>query len=732
MGNIVLLDELTINQIAAGEVIERPASVVKELVENSIDAGATNISVEIKNGGISYIRITDNGKGIMPDDMEIAFERHATSKIRSAEDLDTVTSMGFRGEALASIASISQMEVISRAIGNDIGCKIVVKGGNMLDREEAGCPQGTTMTVTDLFYNTPVRYKFLKKDFTEAGYIEDVITRIALVHPEIAIKLINSGKIVIQTSGNGDMKTVIYNIYGKDIAENIIEVDYIYDDIKVKGVIGKPVIARSNRSNQLFFVNNRYIKDKSLTSAAEQGYKGMLTIGKYGFLVLNLEMNPQKVDVNVHPAKLEVRFEEEGKVFKAIYHAIKENLLKGDLVPDRTKMEIDQQEQEVKKESKASWRIEETSSNFMADIYHKKHGEKNDKVIGENELVKEDKQKEEDIELQNIEISKEIEQTKEKEEENEVVQTINEEPKKMDDTMDISIPIDNIDNTKKIEIPVSENIGNAGETKVIDLKEVNEKMEQLANLQIDADYQNFDEMYARTFGTPKKEIKTDIEEVKSEYKLKQEDLEAVGNISIFDKTDEKEMPNYKFIGIAFSTYIIMEMDKELYIIDQHAAHERIMYEKVKKNYYSETEKDSQLMLLPDIINLSHKDMEIAKDNMEVFRKAGFVLEEFGENTIKLTGVPNICIDLDTKELFMETLDEINTVARTAKQEIEEKFIATVACKAAVKANMALTKEEVDNLMKQLLILPNPFTCPHGRPTAIKMTKNDIEKKFSRR
>ena len=282
-------------------------------------------------------------------------------------------------------------------------------------------------------------------------------------------------------------------------------------------------------------------------------------------------MNPQKVDVNVHPAKLEVRFEEEGKVFKAIYHAIKENLLKGDLVPDRTKMEIDQQEQEVKKESKASWRIEETSSNFMADIYHKKHGEKNDKVIGENELVKEDKQKEEDIELQNIEISKEIEQTKEKEEENEVVQTINEEPKKMDDTMDISIPIDNIDNTKKIEIPVSENIGNAGETKVIDLKEVNEKMEQLANLQIDADYQNFDEMYARTFGTPKKEIKTDIEEVKSEYKLKQEDLEAVGNISIFDKTDEKEMPNYKFIGIAFSTYIIMEMDKELYIIDQHAA-----------------------------------------------------------------------------------------------------------------------------------------------------------------
>ena len=316
MGNIVLLDDLTINKIAAGEVIERPASVVKELVENSIDAGANNISVEIKNGGISYIRITDNGKGIMPDDMEMAFERHATSKIRKADDLEVVTTMGFRGEALASIASISHVEVTSRTEDNDIGCKVEVKGGHLIEKEDIGCPKGTTMTITDLFYNTPVRYKFLKKDFTEAGYIEDVVTRIALVHPEIAIKLISSGKTIIQTSGNGDIKSVIYNIFGKDVAENIIDVDYTYEDIKVSGVIGKPVIARSNRSNQLFFVNKRYIKDKVLTSAAEQGYKGLLTIGKYGFLVLNIEMNPQKVDVNVHPAKLEVRFEDENKVFK--------------------------------------------------------------------------------------------------------------------------------------------------------------------------------------------------------------------------------------------------------------------------------------------------------------------------------------------------------------------------------------------------------------------------------
>ena len=338
MGNIVLLDDLTINKIAAGEVIERPASVVKELVENSIDAGATVINVEIKNGGISYIRVSDNGKGFWPDDMEIAFERHATSKIRQATDLEIVKTMGFRGEALASIAAISKVELVSRREECDIGYKICVEGGKITNKIEAGCPKGSTITITDLFFNTPVRYKFLKKDFTEAGYIEDVITRIALANPQIAIKLINTGKTIIQTPGNGDKKAVIDSIFGKNIAENILEVDYQYDDIKVTGVVGKPIISRSNRANQIFFVNKRYVKDKVLTSAAEQAFKGMITIGKYGFVILNLDMNPKKVDVNVHPAKLEVRFEEENKVFKAVYHAIKENLLKSDLVgnPDRT------------------------------------------------------------------------------------------------------------------------------------------------------------------------------------------------------------------------------------------------------------------------------------------------------------------------------------------------------------------------------------------------------------
>ena len=337
MGNIVLLDELTINKIAAGEVIERPASVVKEMVENSIDAGASSITVEIKNGGISFIKVSDNGKGIANDDLEIAFERHATSKIRSADDLNTVTSMGFRGEALASIAAVANVELVSKTEDEEIGYRVVVEAGDVLEKEEAGCRTGTTITVRNLFFNTPVRYKFLKKDYTESGYIEDAITRIALVNPNVAIKLINTGKTVIQTNGSGNLKDVVYSIYGKDIASNILEVNYKYEDIEVTGVIGKPEIARSNRSNQLFFVNKRYIKDKTLTAATEQSYKGLIPIGKFGFAILNLEMDPAKVDVNVHPAKLEVRFQEENKVFQAVYHAIKETLLKGELVADPEK-----------------------------------------------------------------------------------------------------------------------------------------------------------------------------------------------------------------------------------------------------------------------------------------------------------------------------------------------------------------------------------------------------------
>ena len=800
MGNIVLLDELTINKIAAGEVIERPASVIKEMVENSIDAGATNITVEIKNGGISYIKVTDNGKGIAQDDLEIAFERHATSKIRSAEDLNTVTSMGFRGEALASIAAISKVELVSKTKEQDTGYKVVVEAGDVLEKEETGCQNGTSITVRNLFFNTPVRYKFLKKDYTESGYIEDAITRIALVNPNISIKLINTGKTVIQTNGSGNLKDVVYSIYGKDVANGINETTYKYEDITVTGVVGKPQIARSNRSNQLFFVNKRYIKDKTLSAATEQAYKGLIPIGKFGFVILNIEMDPAKVDVNVHPAKLEVRFQEESKVFQAIYHTIKDTLLKSELVAN-TEKPSNQIERTAESFEERLKNIRENAKQNEGLFSFRKQREKQiEQYTNEESKIKtnvaeakpEIKQENMSVEpktekignpLNTSDILLQLKQMKEKmEEEIKNTSTLKEEKEdyklensendvngKIDNNEDanadaklnennndnseekVNIKTDNNEentNKEEQENANSKQEENISEEKNGTIDDANAIIENIDDPEIQKEFEeikgkmqdlndnpqvvseDFNEMYAKLFG------RVPIQEETENKEQEESTTDAVDiikdNISVFEGQEEAKKPEYKFIGIVFKTYIILEIDKEMYILDQHAAHERIMYEKVKKNYYSEESKDSQMLLLPDVITLTHKEMDIAKENIKMFEQAGFSLEEFGDNTIKLTGVPTVCIDLDTKELFLETLDEINTVARTAKQEKEEKFIATVACKAAVKANMALTEQEVDSLMKKLLELPNPFTCPHGRPTAIKMTKYDIERKFARK
>lgn len=771
MGNIVLLDDLTINKIAAGEVIERPASVIKEMVENSIDAGATNIVVEIKNGGISFIKIADNGKGIAQDDLEIAFERHATSKIRSADDLNTVTSMGFRGEALASIAAISNVELVSKTQEQQNGYRVVVEAGDILEKEIAPSSVGTTITVRNLFFNTPVRYKFLKKDYTESGYIEDVITRIALVNPHIAFKLINNGKTVIQTNGNGDMKTVVYSIYGKNVAESISPVSYTYEDIKVDGVIGKPEIARSNRSNQLFFVNKRFVRDKVLTSATEQAYKGMIPLGKFGFVILNITIAPSRVDVNVHPAKLEVRFQEESKIFQSIFHAIKDTLLKTEdkeglfgmrNTDDKQIEEYTRKESEIKtnaKNDEVSGLINKTTiENSNAEITNKNLNVENTEFINTQDILEKLKKLKDDLQnetVANTEGQQKIEHLST--EENNEYNAENVEQKTDEKVEENNVQEqNNLENNKKDEkevISVSQVIEKAIQQNEVSPQSIEQLMQEYRKMENEVQKENgkkeeegvaerledskpdsklsFDEMYQKLFGTlPVKEEEKKIE------KDEKEENNAVdivkNNVSMFEDIPECKKQPYKFIGIVFNTYIIIEMDKEMYIIDQHAAHERILYEKVKKNYYSESAKDSQMLLLPDIITLTHKEMDIAKENMDMFRKAGFDLDEFGENTIRLTGVPTICVNLDNKDLFLETLDEINTVARTAKQEKEEKFIATVACKAAVKANMVLSVDEVHSLVDKMLELPNPFSCPHGRPTAIKMSKYDIERKFARK
>ena len=615
MGKIVLLDELTINQIAAGEVIERPASVVKEMVENSIDAGATDICVDIKNGGIASIRITDNGKGIAPDDMVIAFERHATSKIRSADDLETVTSMGFRGEALASIASIANVEMVSRTADADIGNRIVVEAGIVLEQEEVGARIGTTITVKNLFFNTPVRYKFLKKDYTEAGYIEDAITRLALVNTHIAFKLTNNDKTIIQTTGDGNVKNCIYSIFGKDVANGIIDVNYEYENIRVTGIIGKPDIARNNRINQMFFVNKRYVKDKTLSAAIEQGYKGMLTVGKHAFCILNIEMNPSEVDVNVHPAKLEVRFKEENKIFKAIYHAVKESLLNTDLVV-HSEEEQDLVEPKVavtqdtmvfggaesnnrnkfaslfkRKPQNLTWEKEEISErmNLVEALYNDKKDGNFVKTVAQESNEKQnvitDKNEREEV-RENI-----PETTYEKVETNVTVQEITPE---IPNAEEMNYKFEEMyEKTfgKKPTFVKEEGAEYTAQNPNVQYENI-AQIEEIAQYNVEANAEMDEEQNAKIINVEQQLSQQSVEEQQlSQLNVANQVEPQMGqtaqNMSIFENEETYIEPvKYKFIGIAFSTYIILEIDKEMYILDQHAAHERIMYEKIKQNFYN--------------------------------------------------------------------------------------------------------------------------------------------------
>lgn len=923
MGNIVLLDDLTINQIAAGEVIERPASAIKEMLENSIDAGAKNVTIEVKNGGISLIRITDDGSGIAADDMEIAFERHATSKIRSAKDLINVKSMGFRGEALASIAAISKVEMISKRAESETGNKIVLEGGDVLEKTEVGAPVGTRITVENLFYNTPVRYKFLKKDYTETGYIEDVVTRIALVNKNVSITLISNGKTILHTSGDGENKSVIYSVFGKDIANGVVDVDYTYEDMKVTGVIGKPSIAKSNRGSQLFFINNRFVKDKILTAAVDQAFRNVLPIGKFAFVILNIEMDSAKVDVNVHPAKLEVRFQDESSVFKAVYHAIKATIEKKENQTVNAKAINSSDLNEIKEHSIETPKTENSSSytttdknvnndvtnitseiikNTMSENLANKLNENisnllNNEIVEEKKMEKtstfgnlfkkiwKDKKEEEPEKEENnllkdiydsrknehtvsdntkeldfnvndklkevisktIEIPNEIPEIKiaeeqytkkieaikipeknhytqefEKIEENQETQKIesakvqsenqetqkvesikvqseNQETQKIEavkvpvetqytqEIEGIKIPADiqctqEIENVKAStdiqeienrEIPNElqhtqimnfekesnegsnkENAANTTENNITNFDISNSITEKLLEQKFKEDMQDtqmidtskvraalkeqetpkeFEEMYKKTFGIETVAVRKEKEQEEKEISAS-EDFKYANqeNESMFEKEEFKQKINYKFIGIVFEKYVIIEISNEMYMIDYGAMYERLMYEDFKNNYYNDEKKDSQILLLPDIITLTNKEMFIAKQNLSMFEKAGFQYEEFGENTIKLTAVPSVCEKLNTKKLFIEILDELNTVAVTENEEKEKKFIATIAYKVTEKTNLKIEESEIDKLLQRLLSLENPFTYPYGRPSAIKMTRYDLERKFSRR
>lgn len=599
MGNIVLLDDLTINKIAAGEVIERPANVVKELVENSIDAGANNIVIEIKNGGKTFIRISDNGKGIELDDMPIALEIHATSKIRQIEDLEKTYTMGFRGEALASIVSISRLTIVSKTQNMPTGIKLVAEAGNILSTEEVGAKVGTTMTVENLFFNVPVRYKFLKNDATEFRYIKELVQKIALSNLDVAIKLINDGKNVFQSTGNGKIEDIIYTLYGKEVKDNLIAVDHKEGEVRITGVVGNTLMAKDSRKNQILFLNKRNIKNQMLTNSADQAFKGGTGIGKYGFFILNIEMPATYYDVNVHPTKMEVRFKDEQALYKIMYHAIKGTLLNKEFLGNN--------ENEENKENYIENEFEFLTNHYNTD---------DNKTNNESNIIRED-------------------------DENTNSKYIN--------TSKLGIPVTETSNSKFI------NMGNNG------------------------------------------------------------------NLDLINRNKIRNV-NYKYCGIVFRTFIMIEIEDELYLVDQHAAHERVLYEQIKDNYKSNIQNNSQLMLVPEVVNLTHKEMEFIQNNIELFQNYGFDIEVFGENSIKINGIPDIeyKIKIDTKSIFMDILDEMLTKERTTIKDIEERFIATVACKAAVKANMDLAEDEVHKLLDRLLKLKNPYTCPHGRPTTIKL------------
>ena len=638
MGKIIILDENTANKIAAGEVVERPASVVKELVENSIDAGADTISIEIRNGGVSFIKITDNGSGIDEDDAEIAFERHATSKIRSANDLEAIATLGFRGEALASIAAVSTVELTTKVRKNSYGTFIRIQGGVVKEIKQTGCPVGTTFVVRDLFFNTPARYKFLKKDSTEAGYVSDIISRIALAKPNISFKLLSSGSQVMHTPGNNDLLSAIYAIYGKETAKEVSEIKYEDSKIKITGYAGKPAAARSNRNQQSVFINGRFVKSKIITSAIDEVYKTILMKGKYAFIVLNMEINPLLIDVNVHPTKMEVRFSEEHEVFRSVYHAVTNALLDKSLINTVTVRE-------------------EASNPFKHD---------------RNEFVKKE------YVQQNIEFEKLV---------------IREDP--------VQQKADVVNKMPAVKVASKEDYYPPEEKAAV------------SELEKHIESQPKSVISERINGPAATELP------KSEIKPAAKSAEV-----------RNDLINARIIGQAFSTYIMLQNNDELLMLDQHAAHERIVYERLVNRYKSH-EPISQMLVAPLVVELTYQELKLLEEKKEFFSDLGFLYECFGNNSIILRSVPDADESTSIKETFTEILDKVMRGAGADISTKADDILFTIACKAAVKANKKLGEMEIKELIKELSLLDNPYTCPHGRPIIIRITKYELEKKFKR-
>ncbi|MBP5426348.1 MAG: DNA mismatch repair endonuclease MutL [Clostridiales bacterium] len=687
MGNIVILDEITANKIAAGEVVERPASVVKEMIENSIDAGATSVSVEIANGGISKIKITDNGKGIAVDDVEIAFERHSTSKIRSAKDLNSIATLGFRGEALASISSVSKVELTTREKTNERGMNVIVEGGTLIETRPVGCPAGTTFVVRDLFYNTPARYKFLKKDTTEANYISDIINRMALQREDISFKFISKGKIVLHTPGNGDLKSVIFSIYGKDVAQNVLPVEYSYNNVRVSGFIGKPNIARGTRSWQSLYLNNRYIKSKLVSKAVEEAYATYLMKGKYPFYVLKIEIDTALVDVNVHPAKMEVRFSNEQDVFRCVHRAVSSVLMdKGEyrdaVVPERLAQSSD------KPKYVQSTFIQQSfaRTNTKVDPDEKNIDDMINARIKKNRMMME---------------KEDILGDSNKTDKNNTVRALNDIRNLPEGKDQGKLFCDVAWNT------IHEHMSQNTKTDILNKHlEVGISQDEKSDISPECDSKDITVKDVLTEGS----------------------IEETNDVSTIGEKSNNILVDCVVIGQLFRTYILLQKGDEFYMIDQHAAHERVMFEKLRERYKN-NENMVQHLLTPVVVDMQATEVKMILENKDKIERLGFEVDEFGNDTIIIRGVPAFSDEENMRQYFLDVVDRL--IFKNREDYDVDETLYDIACKSAIKAHKRMDDKEIKELLRQLDALDNPFTCPHGRPTAIRMTKRDVEKMFKR-
>ena len=655
MPQIALLSQETIDKIAAGEVIERPSSVVKELVENAIDAGSSAVTVEIKEGGISFIRISDNGCGIEREQIPLAFLRHSTSKIKSVEDLFTVTSLGFRGEALSSIAAVSQVELITKTNGDFTGSRYLIEGSKEVSLEEIGAPDGTTFIVRNLFYNTPARKKFLKSAQTEGTYIHELMQRMILSHPDVAFKFIMNNQVKLQSSGNGNIKDIIYHLYGRDITKALLPIAHESELFKVSGFIGKPMISRGNRGYELYFVNGRFIRSQILSKAIEDAFKPFLMQHQYPFTVLYFEIDSSLLDVNVHPTKMELRFSNQQELYREVQSILSAALVHRDIIPEVPVDTPKKSEMEVPKIEKV-----------MPEPFEQKRLEEIRKAVRK-------------------------------------------------------------DSPYEIKYPVSRPMGTGSVSSAA--------QEKLLDTIKSMPPEDMTEERIQKEPLPEQSKKeTEKELAKEAYVLREEETYGAKPEGSYEQGSflkEEEMAKQKIIGQLFDTYWLVEYNDRLFIVDQHAAHEKVMYEKLKKQF-EKKEFTSQAISPPIVITLSMREADVLERFKEQFTKLGFEIEHFGGAEYSICGVPGNLYRLNTRDVLIEMLDELTDgISERATTDVILDKIASMSCKAAVKGSQRLSLPEMEQLMKDLMKLDNPYNCPHGRPTIIAMSKYEIEKKFKR-